>query len=282
MNKVDDNVNIFGIPIFSGNQAEVLKKLDPVLTGTGMSHPIVVLTPTTEQVVMAQQDDTLCATFRAADINVPDTAGLVFACKMLEQHNRNGARRLERIPGVDLAEALCARAVKLGLNVFLLGGKGSTAQEASQALQKRFSGLRVVGEEGIRNFQNSCLAGRQVNSKINIETQAVIKLINEFRTDILLVAFGAPWQERWVTEHKNELHARVVMVVGGAFDYWSGKVPRAPLKWRKFGMEWCWRLIHEPWRWRRQLRLLEFMRMVGREWLRTVGSGSGLGNVRVR
>jgi N-acetylglucosaminyldiphosphoundecaprenol N-acetyl-beta-D-mannosaminyltransferase len=83
-----------------------------------------------------------------------------------------------------------------------------------------------------------------------------------------LVAFGAPWQERWVIEHKKSLKVKVIMVVGGALDVWAKKVPRAPLGWRKIGCEWLWRLMHEPWRWRRQLRLIQFMGMVTSEWVK--------------
>jgi N-acetylglucosaminyldiphosphoundecaprenol N-acetyl-beta-D-mannosaminyltransferase len=94
------------------------------------------------------------------------------------------------------------------------------------------------------------------------QSEQVIEHIHEFGADVVFVAFGAPWQERWIIEHKKSIKTRVIMGVGGAFDIWAQKIPRAPLGWRKIGLEWLWRLIHEPWRIKRQLRLVKFLGMV--------------------
>jgi N-acetylglucosaminyldiphosphoundecaprenol N-acetyl-beta-D-mannosaminyltransferase len=157
---------------------------------------------------------------------------------------------------VDLAEKLVEEAATKSLRVYLLGGGLGVAAAAAKAMKRHYPKLEIKGDEGTKDIKHQF-------SIFNFQT--MIEAINDFNTDILLVAFGAPWQERFVIEHKNELKVRVAMVVGGAFDMWSGKVPRAPLQWRNFGFEWLWRLIHEPWRVKRQLKLITFMGMVGKK-----------------
>jgi len=259
----DRSVDIFGIPVFGGMESEVLER---VTSATGLpiaGGPLTVLTPTTEQVVMAQQDDALCDSFRSADINVPDATGLILADRLLAWRYHRPRHLKTRIVGVDLAENLCAKAVEKGLKVFLLGGRGQTAKAAEEALSHRYAGLQVMGEEGFADIVSEI-----TNSKLQTnKTMRVIQHIQDFKTDILLVAFGAPWQERWVTENHMALGAagvKVAMVIGGTLDYWAGNTARAPIKWRQGGLEWLWRLVHEPWRWRRQLRLVQFMGMVGK------------------
>lgn len=97
------------------------------------------------------------------------------------------------------------------------------------------------------------------------EHTALLSCIQSVAPDILFVAFGAPAQEKWVIEHKAVLEkagVRLVMVVGGAFDMLLGKVERAPQWMRSIGLEWLYRLIQEPWRWKRQIALITFMKLV--------------------
>ena len=82
--------------------------------------------------------------------------------------------------------------------------------------------------------------------------------VNKYKPDILLVAYGAPWQEKWLWTNRHRLKAKVGIGVGGAFDYLTGHAA-VPSEWiNKLGLEWLWRLVHEPWRWRRQLSLIRF------------------------
>ena len=87
---------------------------------------------------------------------------------------------------------------------------------------------------------------------------AILSRIKEAKPDILLVAFGAPGQELWIKEHQNQLGVPVAIGVGGALDFISGRVRRAPLWMRRWGLEWTYRLVRQPWRWRRMLRLPAF------------------------
>lgn len=112
--------------------------------------------------------------------------------------------------------------------------------------------------KGIQGLEN-------VASATNKEKKKLLEEIEKFRPALVLVGFGAPKQEEWVVENRvflEKVGVRVVMVVGGALDVWAGKVKRAPRVVRFLGLEWLWRLVQEPWRWRRQLRLLKFVRLV--------------------
>jgi N-acetylglucosaminyldiphosphoundecaprenol N-acetyl-beta-D-mannosaminyltransferase len=255
--KIDSTVDIFGIPVFSGGKAKALEQVGEKLATAGVLEPLVVFTPTTEQVVMAQHDDLLCASFQKSDLNLPDTLGLIWASR---------GRLAERVPGVDMAECLVDLAAEKGLKVFLLGGKGETAGGACQVLRAKYPGLQIRGEEGISDIKSQfSITNFQSNSNDKFQinhTEHVIEEINNWGTDLLLVAFGAPWQERFVTEYKKDLKVKVAMVVGGAFDMWAKNVPRAPLWVRKIGLEWLWRLMIQPWRIKRQLRLVEFVGMM--------------------
>lgn len=264
MKKIDTHVNILGVPVFGGTESEVLEMIRFARGRDKSDQPLIVLTPTTEQIVMAQTDDALCDSFQKADINLPDTWGVGWASGLLKQ--QNGLVIKERLAGVDLAEKITLETLRTGKKVFLLGGKARSAAKAINRFKNydlRFKTL-IESSGGAEDIANERMADKE----------KVIETIEAFETDLLLVAYGAPWQERWVTENREALGkagVKVAMVVGGAFDYWAGIAKRAPASWRKAGLEWLWRLFHEPWRWRRQLRLVQFVGMVGREKVRVRG-----------
>lgn len=94
------------------------------------------------------------------------------------------------------------------------------------------------------------------------ENARIIKKINNYKPDILLVAYGAPWQEKWLWNNRSMLNAKILMGVGGAFDYLTGKSMLPPIWVEQAGLEWLWRLVNEPWRWRRQINLVKFVYLV--------------------
>lgn len=298
-------VDILGVQVDAGGMEEVVGKLKG---WWGKNQGLmVVLTPNTEQVVMchddlkqhkipdrpahntrrAVEDDpsassgrvgglagltneelALMECFKRSDLNICDSAGLVWADKVLSRRLGREQRLKERVAGVDVAEKLVVEAVKDGKNVFLLGGRGDIAKKAAGNLEKRFKNQ----SSEFRNHNSvmrSNFAGfggaENVSEETDDEYADTLKRIKKHKTKLLFVGFGAPRQERWVTMHRDDLeHAgvQVVMVVGQGIDVMAGVVKRAPKQWQKIGLEWLWRLIHEPWRWRRQLRLVKFMRMV--------------------
>lgn len=185
----------------------------------GGKHYIV--TPNPEIVVMAQDDQELKKIINNADLAIPDGVGLKFA----------GVKNT--FSGTDFMEKVIWKSRDWGFTVGFLGGKGDVAKRCAECLKKKHPKLKV-------SFHN------EEPGKIPA-------------TDILFVAFGAPKQEYWITANLDKIPVRVAMGVGGAFDYISGRVPRAP-KWiRNLGFEWLFRLIVQPWRLKRQLALLRYI-----------------------
>jgi N-acetylglucosaminyldiphosphoundecaprenol N-acetyl-beta-D-mannosaminyltransferase len=131
-------------------------------------------------------------------------------------------------------------AAEHGFRLFLLGGRPGVAAAAADAMRQRCSGLHIAGtHDGY--FHEA-------------DTPQVIAAVNQARPDVLLVGFGVPRQELWLSKHRDQLHATVRMGVGGLFDYYSGRIPRAPQWLREIGLEWVWRLWQEPGRlWKRYI-----------------------------
>jgi N-acetylglucosaminyldiphosphoundecaprenol N-acetyl-beta-D-mannosaminyltransferase len=264
----DSSVNILGVTVSGKRKAQVLSFL--LKEGILRRSPgmMVVFTPTTEQVVMAQADVLFRSTLNSSTINVPDTTGLVWADWWQSKRHRRSQVLKERVTGIDLAHALALETLKQAKKVFLLGGGAGVGEKAALKLQEACYQLPVTSYQ--LSVSGKELVGwdsgaDDISRETEVERERVLTKIAQFEPALLLVAFGAPWQERWIIDNRERLEqagVRVAMVVGGAFDVWAGKLPRAPLPIRKIGLEWLWRLMLEPKRWRRQMRLVEFVRMI--------------------
>jgi N-acetylglucosaminyldiphosphoundecaprenol N-acetyl-beta-D-mannosaminyltransferase len=162
-----------------------------------------------------------------------------------------GVRIPERVTGVDLIDPLCAALARAGLPLYLLGAKGDTAARAGAALAARHPGLAIAGaRDGY--FPAS-------------EDEAVAREIARTGARVVLVGLGSPRQELWIRARLAQSGARVGIGVGGSFDVLAGNVERAPERWRRLNLEWLYRLVKEPQRWRRQLALPLFVMLALRE-----------------
>jgi N-acetylglucosaminyldiphosphoundecaprenol N-acetyl-beta-D-mannosaminyltransferase len=142
-------------------------------------------------------------------------------------------------------QRLAAQSAATGQRWFLLGGEGDVAQRAADALRQAWPGLEV--------------AGAAAGAPAAAEDDATRELIRSAgRVDVLLVAYGAPKQERWLDRNLVALDIPVGIGVGGVFNYLAGDAPRAPIWVRRLHFEWLHRLLTQPWRWRRQLALPRF------------------------
>ncbi|MFC1653888.1 WecB/TagA/CpsF family glycosyltransferase, partial [Patescibacteria group bacterium] len=189
-----------------------------------------------------------------SSVNIPDGIGLLHASRVLSVFKGKKAIE-ERLSGVDLLQDICGLAEESGRKVFLLGGKGQVSEFAAQKLKIQYPTLLVDCHEGSRDIKN----------QTKQELEETLNKIRDSKAEILFVGYGAPHQEIWVNDNKKTLEKigiKVVMVVGGSYDIISGNIVRAPKWMRRFGFEWLWRLIQEPWRWRRQLRILKFLWLV--------------------
>jgi len=163
-----------------------------------------------------------------------DGIGVKLAAKM------KGIQISENVNGTDLFPLLCQKAAKNGLKIFLLGSRADVVEQCAKNMQKRFPELVI--------------AGTQHGYFHEWESEQVINNINNSAADIVVVALGAPLQEFWADHYKKELLAPVCIGVGGCFDFYSGRIPRAPLWLRAHSMEWVWRLMQEPKRmWQRYI-----------------------------
>ncbi|MBU3957203.1 WecB/TagA/CpsF family glycosyltransferase [Patescibacteria group bacterium] len=203
-----------------------------------------VVTPNPEFFVFARHNPWFEAILKKADLAVPDGIGLIWASRFLGQPIK------ERISGTDLMEKLCRKAAKKKWSVYLLGGEAGVAKKTLVVLKKRYPGLQGWADSGPRI------------DILGSEAKESIRKINSKKPDLLFVAFGMGKQEKFITDNWGKLKVTLAMGVGGAFDYLSGQVPRAPEWVREAGLEWLFRLFRQPWRWKRQLRLIEFVWLV--------------------
>lgn len=245
--------DLFGIKIDSLNQEEVV---DCVRHKLERKEKFWIATPNPEMIVAAQKQEWFREILNRADLAIPDGIGLIWAAKILGQFLK------ERVAGTDLLERLCQEAQKENWKVAFLGGKKGIAEKALTTLQDRYpklSGLALDGPQGLKIRDWKLEIGDEKKDK---ETK---EKINQFTPHLLFVGFGMGKQESWILQNLPSLEIGGAMVVGGAFDFYAGEVKRAPLWLRKAGLEWFWRLICQPWRFRRQLNLLNFIWLVLRE-----------------
>ena len=173
-----------------------------------------------------KSDSNYAAALQDADAVLPDGSGLALAAKLA------GRKIDENLNGTDLFPHICDEAAKHGLSIFFLGGAPGVAATVSKNMRQSHVGLQVAGTE------NGYFSPAEENE--------LIERINGSNAGILLVGLGVPIQELWIARNRNRLKVPVVMGVGGLFDYYSNRIPRAPLILRKAGMEWVWRLLQEP------------------------------------
>lgn len=209
--------------------------------------PHMIVTPDALAALRSRKDADYRRIIRAAGLVLPDGAGLIGALKLV------GTPIQERIPGVEFTEHLCKYASYEGWRVWMLGGAPGVAQAAADKLTERYPGLNVVGVcDGF--FKPS-------------ETDVVCSRISDAGADILFVGLGVPKQEYWLEEHLASTGAVVGMGIGGSMDVISGRLLRAPKAWQKIGMEWLYRVIQEPARWRRIAKLPVFVWYLTLTWL---------------
>jgi N-acetylglucosaminyldiphosphoundecaprenol N-acetyl-beta-D-mannosaminyltransferase len=196
---------------------------------------IVAINP--EKIMKAQEDPSFLSLLNNAAYQIPDGIGVILASKL------RGGNIKQRVTGIDMMMKLCETAAKENLNVFLYGAKPGVADTAKEKLASQFPTINIVG---------TC-------SGYEKDDQKIINLINQSKADILFVALGSPRQEEWAIKHMKELQPTIIQGVGGSYDVLSGNLKRAPRFFQNLGLEWLYRLIMEPWRWKRQLLLPKFL-----------------------
>jgi N-acetylglucosaminyldiphosphoundecaprenol N-acetyl-beta-D-mannosaminyltransferase len=199
-------------------------------------HQICTVNP--EFVMEARRNAAFRAVLDAADLCLADGIGLVWAARRL------GRPLPERVTGSDGVPLIAERAARAGWRIFFLGAAPGVARVAAGRLAQRYPGLQV--------------AGAYAGSPADADAPAIIARIRAAQPDILFVAYGAPKQDLWIAKHGAAAGVPVMMGVGGSFDFIAGVQKRAPAWLQRLGLEWLYRLMTQPWRWRRQLALPRF------------------------
>lgn len=225
-------VPVLGVSVDCPSMTEAVDRARELMRSRGGAYAV---TPNAEILLAAQSDPALRAALDGAALSLPDGIGVLLAARIL------GTPIPRRIPGVDFALALLERMAGEGRSVFLLGARPGVADEAARRLCRSCPGLRIAGT------QNGFFSAAQ--------EETLIERINAASPDLLMVCLGSPKQELWMKRCQERLLVGMMIGLGGTLDVYSGRVERAPEGFRRFGLEWLYRLVREPRRIGRVLRL---------------------------
>ena len=198
------------------------------------------VTPNPEIVMACRKNPALADAVKDAFLVLPDGIGVVIGSKIL------GRPLSGKVAGIEYGETLLSRCASEGRTVFFLGAKPGIAEKAAENLMAKYPGLNIVG----------------TNDGYFKDPAPIIEKINSLSPDVLFVCLGAPAQELWMRENVKKLNIRLALGLGGSLDVFAGTVRRAPEFFVNHGLEWFYRLIKEPWRAKRMLKLPEFLILV--------------------
>jgi len=194
-----------------------------------------VITPNAEFLLKVGARRELREASRQAFLSLPDSIGIVCAAKI------QGSASLERIPGIDFAQTLLGKMSEKGKSVFLFGAKEGVAEKAAERLCRQYPGLVIAGvKSGYFSAEDE---------------EQICRQISAASPDLLIVCLGCPKQELWMLRNAPRLSAGLMAGLGGALDVFAGIARRAPERWRKAGLEWLYRILIEPKRILRVMRI---------------------------
>lgn len=224
-------LSVMGLPIHWGTPYE-----DWLLARHQQGRGAQVVTINAEMAMQADHNPDLKAVLCQADLAIPDGAGIVL-------YFRLKGKRLQRCPGIELAESLL---YKLGphQSAFFLGAAPGVAEAAAQNWRSRQPDLQLAG------VQDGYFTADELP---DLEAR-----LQELQPTVILVALGVPRQELWIAKRRSLCPSAIWVGVGGSFDIWAGHKERAPAFFCNNHLEWLYRLYQEPWRWRRMLALPRF------------------------
>lgn len=199
-----------------------------------------VYTPNAEIVQSCVEEKSLYNVINSAEIVIPDGIGVVKASRIL------GTPVKEKVAGVTVGELLLERLAGSEYSFYFLGGKPGVAEQAAIRMADKYHGLKVAG----------CHDG--YFKKSGDENDRIIDIVNESKADIVYVCLGAPAQEKWIYDNRNKLNTKLLLGLGGSLDIYAGNVKRAPKIFIRLGLEWFYRLLKEPKRLGRMMKLPKF------------------------
>ena len=229
-----ERTDIMGVGFDDLTLAQAVDAGEKLAGGPGFAY---VVTPNPEIVNLARADGSYRDLLNGAGLVLPDGIGVIYAARLLGRPLR------ERVPGIDFASGLVERLARNGGRLFLLGAKPGVAEQAAENLKAAHPGLVVCG----------------TNDGYFQDPAPVVEKIKEARADVVFVCLGAPKQERWMARYGPDTGAHLMAGLGGVLDVYAGNVKRAPAVWQKLGLEWAYRLVHQPSRIGRMAKLPLFL-----------------------
>lgn len=227
-------IDVLGVAFDNLSMDEAVER---ALTLMRKRRAAYVVTPNPEIVLACREDPEAAAAVAGAALTIPDGIGVIYGAKLLKTPLK------ERVPGIDFSTRLLEALDGRGGSVFLLGSKPGVAERAWEKLRERFPGLRLAG----------------VHDGYFSDDGPVLEQINAAAPELLLVCLGAPKQEKWMHANAPRLQVGLMVGNGGALDVLAGDATRAPLGWQKAGLEWLYRLLKEPRRIGRMMKLPLFL-----------------------
>lgn len=244
MKKNINDEKILGIAFGNETKKDILEKIKKNISSPTQFFHIVSVNP--ENIMHAKDNEVFKDIIATAQIRINDGVGTVLAARFL------GFGHKERVTGVDLMKTLLLTAQQMRLRVLLIGGEANLAEDLAKCYSRTYPEATFWGIQGVRNI-------KKPEKK---EMEYVRSIVTTRKPHMIFVAFGSPSQEMWLWEHRHIFTRQVCMGVGGAFDYEFGLIGRAPKYVRDIGLEWLYRLIRQPERLKRQLKLPHFMYLV--------------------
>lgn len=230
-----DKEQYLGVSVSPYTYEEIIADLKKRIAA-GEQSTVIAVNP--EKVITAGRDPLVKELINESTYQIADGIGMIIASKL-----KKGQLK-ERVTGVDMMGRLLQFAADEGHGVFFYGAKEEVVRTAKEKLEAKIPNLRVTG------YANGYVQ----------DQEALVQAIRESGATLLFVALGSPRQELWIKENMPKLpNVKVFQGVGGSFDVYSGKVKRAPAFYRKFGLEWLYRLMKEPKRLKRQMALPKFL-----------------------
>lgn len=229
-------IRILDVPVDMVTSQEALEKFKGFLETDGCD---LIVTPNSEIVVNAGKNPDLKYAIEHAKLVIPDGIGIVYASRIL------GQPLSERVTGIDFLGKALEYMATAGKTAFLFGSKPGIAQRAGEKMMEAYPGLKIA------DTRNGYFKPE--------EEEEILRQINEAAPDLLCVALGSPKQELFVLKYRDRLKVKAAIGVGGSLDVWSGDLKRAPAFYRDHGLEWLYRLIQEPSRYKRMAALPLFM-----------------------
>ncbi len=233
-------IDVLGVGIDNLTQKQAVERAFELIDEHRSAY---MVTPNPEIVMAAWDDEQMSEAISSADLVIPDGIGVMQAARIL------GTPLKEHLPGIDVASEILRLLAEKNGSVFLFGARAGVAEKAAENLQKQYRGLVICGTNAGYDFDDAVLSEK----------------INAANPDFIMVCLGVPKQEKWMADHAGKLNAGLMAGLGGSIDVFAGLTKRAPKSWQRLNLEWLYRTLCEPKRFKKIKKLPHFIIKAMRE-----------------